>query len=204
MKNILQVNTSILGEHSVSKLLSDYAANKLSQQHGAVITVRDTLEIPQLTSEALAAFSGASEALDPKGKALLDLSNKMIEEIQSSDVIILGVPMYNFAISSQLKSYFDFISRAGVSFKYTENGPIGLLSDKRVYAINASGGIYQSPQDDLITPYVRKILAFLGINDVHFVYAEGLAMNRGADKDKIVAQAKRHLDEIMAVEDVAA
>lgn len=204
MKSILQINNTILGEHSVSKLLSDYAAAQLSQQHGATVTIRDTLEIPHLAADALGAFSSASSPSGTKGKDLLDLSNNLIDEIQAADAIILGVPMYNFSIPSQLKSYFDFISRAGISFKYTESGPMGLLNDKPVYVIGAFGGIYQAVSEDFITPYIQKILGFLGITDLHFFYAEGLAINRGANKDKIIAQVKRQLDEAMSRGEVAA
>lgn len=204
MENVLQINSSILGEQSVSKLLSDYAAGLIKRHNGAKITVRETDGLPHLTGETLAAFSNTSDALDAEGKVLVETSNKLIEEIRTADVLILGVPTYNFFIPSQLKSYLDFIARAGVTFKYTKTGPIGLMDDKRVYVINASGGIYHATGEDLIGPYIKKILEFVGIQDVHFVRAEGLALDQGANKDSIIAQAKVRLKEMMATDEVIA
>lgn len=204
MENVLQINSSILGEHSVSKSLSDYAADLLERHKGAKITVRETEGLPHLTGETLAAFSNTSETLDAEGQALVETSNKLIEEVKAADVLILGVPTYNFFIPSQLKSYLDFIARAGVTFKYTETGPVGLMDDKRVYVINASGGIYHATGEDLIGPYIKKILGFVGIQDVHFVRAEGLALAQGANKDSIIAQSKDRLKEMMAADEVIA
>ncbi|WP_428633863.1 FMN-dependent NADH-azoreductase [Sedimenticola sp.] len=204
MKNVLQINTSILGEHSVSKSLSDYAADQLTRKYDTKVTVRDTVNLPHLTGEALGAFSNTSSAPSPAEKSLVKTSDALIEEVVAADVIILGVPMYNFHIPSQLKSYFDFVARAGITFRYTENGPVGLLKDKKVYVVNASGGVYQATGDDLISPYIRKIWGFIGITDIEFVHAEGLAMDQGANKDKIVAQAKESLDEMLATENAMA
>lgn len=204
MQNVLQINSSILGDHSVSKSLSDYAADLLIQHRGARVTIRETGGLPHLTGETLAAFSNTSEALDAEGKALVETSNKLIDEVKAADTIILGVPTYNFFIPSQLKSYLDFIARAGVTFKYTETGPVGLLDDKRVYVINASGGVYHATGEDLIGPYIKKIMGFIGIQDVHFVRAEGLAMDQGANKESIVTQAKDLLREMLVVDEVTA
>lgn len=204
MKNVLQINSTILGEHSVSRSLSDYAANQLRQRHGATVKVRETEGLPHLTGQTLAAFSNTSAALDSEGRALVDISNTLIEELQAADAIILGVPTYNFFIPSQLKSYFDFVSRAGVTFKYTQSGPVGLLEDKKVYVINASGGVYQATGEDMVGPYIKTILGFVGIQDVHFVHAEGLALDQGANKESILTQAKERLSKLLEVGEVPA
>lgn len=203
MKNILQVNTSILGEHSVSKSLSDFATDWLRRQYGgAHVTVRDTEGLPHLTGETLAALAAEPVELSREGKALAEVSNRLIAEVREADVIVFGVPMYNFFIPSQLKSYFDFIARAGVTFKYTQNGPVGLLRNRRVYIISAAGGTYQEPGEDLITPYLKKVMGFVGMTDLRFVHAEGLAMERGANKGRIIRQARELVVEAMAGEPI--
>ena len=126
---------------------------------------------------------------------MVDFSDALIEELRNADTVVLGLPMYNFGIPSQLKAYFDHIARAGVTFRYTENGPVGLLTGKKVYVIATRGGKYAGTPRDSQTAYVRDFLAFIGITDVEFVYAEGL--NMGADsKDAALANADtviRHL-----------
>ena len=104
-------------------------------------------------------------------------SDALINELQQADVIVIGLPMYNFGVPSQLKAYFDHIARAGVTFKYTEQGPVGLLTGKRAYVFAARGGVYAGTPLDTQTGYVRDFLRFLGITDVNFVYAEGLAIS---------------------------
>jgi FMN-dependent NADH-azoreductase len=104
-------------------------------------------------------------------------SDSLIEELKRADIVVIGLPMYNFGVPSQLKAYFDHIARAGVSFKYTATGPVGLLTGKKVYVFAARGGLYAGTTLDTQTGYVRDFLAFLGMKDVQFVYAEGLAVS---------------------------
>ena len=103
----------------------------------------------------------------------------MIAEIKAADTVVLGVPMYNFGVPAPLKNWIDAISRAGVTFRYTEKGPEGLLKGKRVYVALTRGGKYRNTPADTQVPYLQTIFTFLGMTDVHFVYAEGLSM--GAD-----------------------
>jgi FMN-dependent NADH-azoreductase len=104
-------------------------------------------------------------------------SDALIDELRRADVIVLGLPMYNFGVPSQLKAYFDHIARAGVTFRYTEQGPVGLLAGKKAYVFATRGGVYAGTPLDTQTGYVRDFLRFIGISDVEFVYAEGLAIN---------------------------
>ncbi len=125
------------------------------------------------------------------------LDDALIAEVQSHDTIVLGVPMYNFGTPVQLKSWIDAIARAGVTFRYTENGPEGLLKGKTVYVALARGGIYRDTPNDAQVPYLRHVLGFLGMTDVRFLYAEGLAM--GAENvEKGFAQAHADLDAALA------
>jgi FMN-dependent NADH-azoreductase len=121
----------------------------------------------------------------------------LIAEIQAADVVVLGVPMYNFGVSAQLKNWIDAISRAGVTFRYTEKGPEGLLTGKRVYVALTRGGRYRNTPADSQVPYLTTVLGFLGMTDVRFVYAEGLAMGADAERDAIAA-AYAEIEEAVA------
>jgi FMN-dependent NADH-azoreductase len=104
------------------------------------------------------------------------LDDALIAEIQAADVVVLGVPMYNFGVSVQLKNWIDAIARAQVTFRYTATGPEGLLTGKKIYLAMARGGIYRDTANDSQAPYLKTMLGFLGMTDLQFVYAEGLAM----------------------------
>ena len=126
---------------------------------------------------------------------LVQRSDQLIAELQAADVLVLGVPMYNFGIPSTLKSYFDHIARAGVTFRYTANGPEGLVKGKKAYVLAARGGLYQGTPKDSQTTYLRDFLAFIGIDEVEFVYAEGL--NMGAEQhDQAQAAAQQRIAEL--------
>ncbi|HVC11680.1 MAG TPA: NAD(P)H-dependent oxidoreductase, partial [Burkholderiales bacterium] len=113
----------------------------------------------------------------------------LIGELKRADVIVLGLPMYNFGLPSTLKAYFDHVARAGVTFRYTDKGPVGLLTGKQAYVFAARGGQYAGTASDTQTPYVRDFLRFLGIDEVEFVYAEGLAIG-DASRQAALAQAQ--------------
>ena len=121
----------------------------------------------------------------------------MIARIKAADVIVLGVPMYNFGVPSQLKALLDRVARAGITFKYTEQGPVGLLDDKPVVIFATRGGVYQGTMLDSQTPFLQTFFNFVGLTDVHFVYAEGLNMGADAQQAALTA-AKARLVEISA------
>jgi FMN-dependent NADH-azoreductase len=184
--NILAVQSGIFGEHSNSTQLVNQVVSKLStSDDSAHVTVRD------LTSKALPYFDshvamalGTEEAQRTEAqKAVVALSDELINEVVQADVIVIGVPMYNFGVPAQMKSWFDYLARAGVTFKYTETGPVGLLKDKPVYVAAARGGMHAGQASDSQTPFVRTILGFLGLKDVRIAYAEGLAMGDDAKSD---------------------
>jgi FMN-dependent NADH-azoreductase len=124
-------------------------------------------------------------------------SDALIDELRRADVIVIGLPMYNFGAPSSLKAYFDHIARAGVTFRYTPQGPVGLLTGKKVYVFATRGGAYAGTPLDTQTTYVRDFLRFIGIDDVEFVYVEGLSL--GAEqKDAALAEARDVIDRITA------
>jgi len=122
----------------------------------------------------------------------------LITEIAAADVVVLGVPMYNFGVPSQLKNWIDAISRAGVTFRYTANGPEGLLKGKTVYVALTRGGRYRNTPADTMVPYLEIVLSFLGMTHVHFVYAEGLAMGAAAEESAIASAYEQIEDAVSA------
>lgn len=177
MKTILQINTSLFSEQGHSSRLAQrfVQAWRLRNPHDR-LTVRDLADepVPHLTAERLQAFLAAPEQRTAEQQAVVAFSDALIDELRQADIIVLGLPMYNFGVPSTLKAYFDHVARAGVTFRYTENGPVGLLGDKTVYVLATRGGAYQGTAKDTQTGYVQDFFDFLGIRDIHFVYAEGL------------------------------
>jgi FMN-dependent NADH-azoreductase len=124
-------------------------------------------------------------------------SDALIDELRRADVLVLGVPMYNFGVPSTLKAYFDHVARAGVTFRYTAEGPVGLLTGKRAFVFATRGGRYAGTDADLQSAFLRRFLGFIGINDVEFVYAEGLSL--GAEqRDQALAAALERIDQLAA------
>lgn len=179
MKTVLQLNTSLFGEQGQSSKLSrDFI--KAWRRHSPQdrIITRDLAKdpVPHLTAERFQAFLTPAVEHTPEQRRVVAYSDALIEELRRADVIVLGLPMYNFGVPSTLKAYFDHVARAGVTFRYTPDGPEGLLRNKKVYVLAARGGAYQGTTLDTQTQYVTNFLKFLGMQDIEFVYAEGLAM----------------------------
>ena len=197
MTTLLQINTSInAGNGQSSQLANQFVAAFRQRQPEAQVVQRDiaTDAVPHLTAERFGAFITKPEERSAAQHAVVAYSDQLIDELRESDVIVLGLPMYNFGVPSQLKAYFDHLARAGITFKYTEKGPVGLLSGKKVYVFAARGGMYVGTPMDTQSSYVRDFLRFLGMSDVEFVYAEGLAISpqsKEASLAKASAEAHR-------------
>jgi FMN-dependent NADH-azoreductase len=179
--NLLQINTSINnGNGQSSQLARQFVASIQKRDPTVSVVVRDVAAaepVPHLDAERFGAFITQPQERSAAQDAVVAYSDALINELQQADVIVMGLPMYNFGVPSQLKAYFDHIARAGVTFKYTDKGPVGLLTGKRAYVFAARGGVYAGTPLDTQTGYVRDFLRFLGITDVNFVYAEGLAIS---------------------------
>jgi FMN-dependent NADH-azoreductase len=187
----LQLNTSIFGDGGQSTTL----ANEFVRRLGGSVIVRDLAKnpVPHLDGERFGAFLAKPDARTPAQQAIVDYSDALIAELKAADTIVLGLPMYNFGVPSTLRAYFDHVARAGFTFKYTEKGSVGLLTGKKAYVLVARGGMY-GPAHAHAT-YVRDFLAFLGITDVEFIYAEGLAISPGA-KEAALAKARAQVARI--------
>lgn len=198
--NILQINTSsrTQGSHS-AVLASDIAARLLADNAGATLTVRDVNRTPhpELDEAALQALFTPADKRTPEQAARVALDDALIAEVQKADAIVLGVPMYNFGVPAQLKNWIDAIARAGVTFRYTDKGPEGQLKGKKVYVALTRGGKYRDTPTDTQVPYLKTFLGFVGMTDVQFFYAEGLAMGADAERDGL-ASARQQIEAALA------
>ena len=198
--NILQVNSSARTDGSHSTTLANALVERIRADHpGATLTIRDLSRTPHmpLDESALEALFTPAAERTPEQSTRVALDDTLISEITAADVVVLGVPMYNFGVSGQLKDWIDAISRAQVTFRYTANGPEGLLKGKKVYVALTRGGMYRNTPSDTQVPYLQTIFAFLGMTDVQFVYAEGLAMGPEALQNALDS-AHSQIDELAA------
>jgi len=195
MTTLLQINASINnGNGESSRLANQFVAAFHKRHPKATIVVRDVAAaepVPHLNAERFGAFITKPEQRSAAQNAVVAYSDALINELKQADVVVLGLPMYNFGVPSQLKAYFDHIARIGVTFEYTEKGPVGKLTDKKVYVFAARGGVYEGTPMDTQTSYVRDFLRFLGMTHVEFIYAEGLNMG---PQSKQAALAKAEAD----------
>ncbi len=200
MKKLLQIRSSLFGGNGNSSVLADRFVEKwLANNPGAELIVRDLASepVPHLDAERVGALFSQPDGRTAAQQAVLDYSDGLIEELRQADAIVLGVPMYNFGVPSVLKAYFDHVARAGVTFRYTENGPQGLLEDRPVYVVAARGGLYQGTPADSQSPFLTTFLNFLGLRNVQFVYAEGLNISEDS-KETSLAQANEHIERLTA------
>lgn len=202
MKTILQLNSSIFSDGGQSSRLAD---EFVAHFPGARVIRRDLAKhpLPHLDAERFGAFLSKPEARTSAQQEVLDDSDALVAELKEADTLVIGLPMYNFGLPTQLKAYFDHVARAGQTFKYTEQGSVGLLTGKKAYVFAARGGRYQGTARDTQSAYVRDFLAFLGITDVEFVYAEGLALGEAPKQDALAA-AQRVLRKLAQPERIAA
>jgi len=198
--NILQINSSArtTGSHS-TRLVADMVARLQAANPAATHTVRDLGRTPHpaLDEATLQALFTPADQRSPAQAARVGQDDALIAEVQAADVLVLGVPMYNFGVPAALKNWIDAIARTGVTFKYTDKGPIGLLQGKKVYVALARGGLYRDTPADTQVPYLKAVLGFLGMTDIQFVYAEGLAMGPEAEQ-KALASAEAQIEEVLA------
>ena len=196
MKTLLQIKASLFSDNGQSSQLAErFVANWRNANPDGRVILRDlALEpVPHLDAARFSAFLAKPEDRTEEQAAVVAYSDHLIGELKSADVIVLGLPMYNFGVPSMLNAYFDHIARAGVTFRYTEKGPVGLLGGKLAYVFAARGGLYAGTPKDTQTPYVQTFLGFLGIEDVRFTYAEGLNISP-ATKVASLARASVEID----------
>ncbi|KRI80202.1 FMN-dependent NADH-azoreductase [Acinetobacter pittii] len=194
---LLQIDTSILGEQSVSRQLTSSVIGKLSAAYPVAEIIHHdfALEpIPHLSDAEFLAWQGV-EPNNETAQQRVARNTQYLEEFLSSDIVVIGAPMYNFSFPSQLKAWLDRLSVAGKTFRYTENGPQGLVEGKRVIIASSRGGVYSegSPAEalDYQETYIKAFFNFIGVTDITFVRAEGIAFGpeaRQAALDNAAAQ----------------
>jgi FMN-dependent NADH-azoreductase len=201
MTTLLQINASINNGNGESTRLSNQFVAAFRARHpDAKIVERHVASaepVPHLDAERFGAFIAKPEERSAAQRAVVAYSDELIGELKQADIVVIGLPMYNFGVPSQLKAYFDHIARVGVTFKYTDTGPVGLLTGKKAYVFAARGGQYVGTPLDTQTSYVRDFLRFLGIADVQFVYAEGLNLSPQS-KQAGLARAAAEIERIAA------
>ncbi|MEK1905334.1 MAG: FMN-dependent NADH-azoreductase [Pseudomonas sp.] len=198
MSRVLVIESSARTEGSVSRqLTADFIGQWQAANPQDSIKVRDLAveQVPHLDIDLLSGWMKPADQQNEVERAAAARSNLLTDELVAADVLVLAAPMYNFAIPSTLKSWLDHVLRAGVTFKYTETGPQGLLTGKRAFVLTARGGVYSGSPMDHQEPYLRQALAFGGIHDVTFIHAEGL--NMGAEfLEKGLAKAREQLAQV--------
>lgn len=179
MSYLLNINSSLFGVQGNSSQVAQMVVDQWQKANpDANVVLRDlsTNPVPHLDGGAIGALFTAPEERTDAQRDFVAFADGLIEEFSNASAIVIGVPMYNFAIPSTLKAYFDHLARAGVTFQYTEQGPKGMLTNKPVYIAAARGGVYEGSPADTQTQYIRDFLGFLGLTSVEFIYAEGVNM----------------------------
>ncbi len=200
MTTLLQINTSLFAENGQSsKLARDFVASWKARHADGRVVVRDlaTQPLPHLDAARFGAFIAPPEARTAEQRAVVAESDALIAELKSAEVIVLGLPLYNFGVPSQLKAWIDHIARAGVTFRYTATGPQGLVGGRKLVVFATRGGQYQGTPADTQTGFITSFFNFIGIDDIEFVYAEGLNLG---DEPKAVAlrEAAAQIDRLAA------
>jgi FMN-dependent NADH-azoreductase len=189
--NILRIDASPRTAVSVSRKLTD----KIVDQLGGTVATRDlNIPLPQLSELWVEATFTPPEDRTEAQKAELALSDMLVEELQAADTIVIGFPLYNFGVPACLKAWMDQVARAGVTFEYTATGPQGLLSNKRVILVMASGGVEAGSAMDFATDHLITFLGFLGLTDVELVRADQLS----SDADAVLKAADDHIVQLAA------
>ena len=174
---ILKINSSIQTEKSVGRKLVDQLVSRFTDNENNVIERDLAIGLPLLTQDMVNAFYTPEDKITDNQKEELVLSNQLIKEIEDSEIIVMGIPIYNFSVAGSVKAYFDLIARVGVTFKYTDKGPVGLFENKKVYIIITSGGTPFMSDTDFASAYIKHFLGFIGITDVNFISADQLMIN---------------------------
>jgi FMN-dependent NADH-azoreductase len=198
--DILQINASARAADASrsSRLAANVVERLRAANPGATVTLRDLARTPHagLDEAALQALFTPAGQRTAEQAARVALDDALIAEIQAADVVVLGVPMYNFGVPAQLKNWIDAISRVRVTFRYTESGPEGLLKGKHVIVALTRGGQYRNTPADTQVPYLTTVLNFLGMTDLQFIYAEGLSMGSEAEQQAL-ASAQSQIEALL-------
>jgi FMN-dependent NADH-azoreductase len=187
--HILHLDASARVQTSNSRMLSRALVERLGQEYDVTITYRDVKSgLPYVDEMMIGAYYTAPDQRTDEQKSAIALSDALVDELEAADVIVAGVPMYNFSVPASFKAWIDLVARVGRTFRYTDTGPVGLLRNKTMYVLVATGGTAIGSDIDYVSGYLRHVLAFIGITDVHFVAADPL-MQHNATKMSLAQEA---------------
>lgn len=192
VQHLLQINSSLFGDSGESTTLANRFVElwkAMDPAHRVVVRNLGDCSVPHLDAERFVAFRTPPDQRTRDQDAFVALSDDLIAELRAAEIIVFGVPVYNFMIPSGLKAYFDHVARAGETFRYTETGSVGLLAGKKAVVISARGG-FAGEGENLVALYMSVMLKFLGFEDVEFIGAEGLAISPEV-RSRGVAEAER-------------
>lgn len=194
--SILRIDTSARTENANTRAVASYLLERLTAARKTAVTQRDLARqpIPAISAEDLIDLHGSNAADRESLQRHLALSTELIAELKAADTLVIGAPMYNFGIPATLKQWLDFICRAGETFRYTENGPQGLTGIKHAYVVVASGGTAIGSEMDFVSDYMRAVLGFIGVKQVHIIEAAGSKRT----PDKVIADARQQIDTLLA------
>jgi FMN-dependent NADH-azoreductase len=200
--HILEISASARNEGSMSRLLARDLLKALEDRHGDItVTRRNVAEgLPFVDADWVVATNTPEEERSDAQRRTLAFSDELVEELKAADILVIAAPIYNFSIPATLKAWIDMIARVRLTFRYTENGPVGLLEGKKAYVLTPSGGVPVGSPVDFATPYLRHALGFVGITDVHIVGAQGA--DRG--NDQALDDARARIAELVHLESKAA
>lgn len=190
---VLRLDSSIFGSGGASTQLNEQVIETLKSRHGDVEVVHRDLArkpLPHFTVEFIQALGKAPEERTAEEAAQVALADQLIKELREADILVIGAPMYNFTIPTTLKTWMDYVARAGETFKYTENGPVGLVGDAKIYINTSRGGVHKGQPTDGIVPLLKSFFAMMSLTDISVVYAEGLTLG-GDSRSKGLAEAER-------------
>jgi FMN-dependent NADH-azoreductase len=198
MDNVLFIKSSLNGEQGNSNKLANDFLTILNTKISIKLVERDLDkdQMDHLNQQEMSAWMTPVDERNESQHKLASISDQLIAELQSSDTIVVAMPMYNFGIPSTFKAWIDRVARAGITFKYTEQGPVGLLQGKKVIVVAARGGLYAGTPKDTQTQYLKDFFAFIGLTEVEFIYAEGLSMpikedNLVKTREKMISVANK-------------
>ena len=204
---VLRIDASSRYEGSVTRQLVDDFLQQLHAQQGAIqVTQRDLAReaLPFIDAHWIGASFTPADQRNPSQQEVLAYSDRLIQEMQDADVLVLGVPVYNFSIPAALKAWIDLVARAGVTFRYTDKGPLGLLKNKKAYLILASGGTPIGSAIDFASGYLRHVLGFLGIEDLELISAPRLNTGNTDSRQTAQLHIRQAVKKLQQAADVAA
>lgn len=196
MKTALRVDASARYNGSYSRQLGDRLINQLNAKYPEMTLINRDLAkgIPFVNEAMVVAYNTPEEERSPMQKEVLQPSNALVEELFASDALIITTPIYNFSVPASLKAYIDLVCRARLTFRYSSNGPVGLLSDRKTYLVVASGGTPVGSDMDFATGYLKQVLAFIGIHDVEVIAGDRLR-SRAEER---MAQSQQQIDQLIS------